>query len=61
MKVEQLVGRRERLLRELSLVTGRGHVEQGLRQRLRRELEQVEQDIAACCLPRLTEVVGEGA
>ena len=59
MVLEQLVGRRERLLRELGLAADRGHVEQIRQRRLRRELEQVRLDIASRCLPRLTEVIGE--
>lgn len=57
MSIEQLVGRRERIRRELALADAHGDDDVGRRQRLQRELAQVELEMDARCLPRLTEVV----
>ena len=56
MTIDQLTGCRQRLLRELSESAG-GRADAQHMNRLREEIALVERQLAARCIPSLTEVV----
>ena len=57
MTYAQLAGRRQRILREIEQAQREAANVGGRLRRLREEFELIEFQIAARCIPRLTEVV----
>ena len=57
MTYAQLVGQRERLVREIEWVQREGASVAARLRRLRDDLAAIDHQIAGRCLPRLTEVV----